>query len=187
MGGVIAFEMARQLEAAGEEVESLVLIDSQVPWLNEPGQSMPGNEIRVVQMFAQDLGFPADRLPTADLEAQAGGEVAYLRQMLEEARAAELLPKDLDLAHIQHLYGIFRINLQALFAYRPESFGGGVTLLRAAGKNKLMNWLFGKKAYGWEQVVRGELEVRTVPGTHYSAMRKPHVEKLAREVERALG
>ncbi|MET0395341.1 MAG: amino acid adenylation domain-containing protein, partial [Longimicrobiaceae bacterium] len=187
MGGVIAFEMARQLEAAGEEVESLVLIDSQVPWLNDPDQSMPGNEIRVVQLFAQDLGFPVDRLPTADPEAQGEGEVAYLRLMLDTARAAGLLPKDLELARIQQLYGIFRINLQAMFAYRPEGYGGDVTLLRAAGKNKLMNRLFGKKAYGWEQVVRGELEVRTVPGTHYTMMRTPHVEKLAREVERAIG
>ncbi|MET0395960.1 MAG: alpha/beta fold hydrolase, partial [Longimicrobiaceae bacterium] len=186
MGGVVAFEMARLLEAEGETVESLVLIDSQVPWLNEPESSMPGNELRIVQLFAQDLGFPADRLPTADPEARAEGEVVYLRQMLETARATGNLPKDMDLARMQHMYGIFRINLQAMYEYRPESYGGRVTLIRA-GKRGVMNRLFAKKSYGWEQVVRGELEVRTVPGTHHSIVRKPDVEKLAREVERALG
>ena len=186
LGGVIAFEMARQLEVAGEEVESLVLIDSQVPWLHDPERSMPGNELRIVQLFARDLGFPADRLPTPDPEAQAGGEVAYLRQILETARAAGMLPKDLDLARMQQLYGIFRINLQALLEYRPESYGGRATLLRA-GKRGVMDRVFGKKSYGWERVVRGGLEVREVPGTHYSMLRKPHVEKLVQEVERAIG
>jgi len=84
------------------------------------------------------------------------------------------------------MYGIFRINLQAMYTYRPESYGGDVTLLRS-GKRGVMDRLFAKKSYGWEAVVRGELEVRTVPGTHYSMLRKPNVEKLAREVERALG
>ncbi|MET0396761.1 MAG: amino acid adenylation domain-containing protein, partial [Longimicrobiaceae bacterium] len=186
LGGVVAFEMARQLEAAGEEVESLVLIDSQVPWLDDPDRSIPGDALRIVQMFAMDLGFPADRLPTPDPEARGGREVAYLRQVLQTARATGMLPKALDLARMQQLYGIFRINLQAMYEYRPASYGGRVTLLRA-GRRDLMKRLFGRKANGWEQVVQGGLEVRTVPGTHYSMLREPHVETLAREVERALG
>ena len=36
MGGVIAFEMARQLRAAGEEVELLALVDSYVPGVQLP-------------------------------------------------------------------------------------------------------------------------------------------------------
>ncbi len=97
-----------------------------------------------------------------------------------------MLPGDLDLAHMQHLYGIFRINRVALLEYRPESYGGHITLLRT-GKRGLMDWLFGKKSYGWERVVRGGIEVRTVPGTHYSMLQEPHLETVAREVERALG
>ncbi|MEW5928296.1 MAG: amino acid adenylation domain-containing protein, partial [Gemmatimonadota bacterium] len=185
MGGVIAFEMARQLEAAGEEVESLVLIDSQVPWLNKRKTSTPGSE-RIVQAFAQDLGLPAGLLPAPGPEDRESGELEYLRRMLEKARAKGMLPKDLDLARMQHLYGIFRINLVALLEYRPESYGGHITLLRAR-KRRLMDRLFGKRAYGWERVVRGGIEVRTVPGTHSSMLSKPHVETVAREVERAIG
>ncbi|MET0399229.1 MAG: amino acid adenylation domain-containing protein [Longimicrobiaceae bacterium] len=186
MGGVIAFEMARQLEAAGETVEALVMIDSQVPSLHDPERSMPGDELRIVQMFAHDLGLPADRLPTPDPEARDGGEVAYLRLVLETARAAGMPPGNLELARLQHLYGIFRINLRALFDYRPASYAGRVTLLRA-GRRGVMDRVFGTASYGWETVVEGGLEVRTVPGTHHGMMRSPHVEKLAQEVERAAG
>ncbi len=186
MGGVIAFEMARQLEAAGEEVESLVLIDSQVPWLNEPESSVTGDDLRIVQAFARDLGLPADVLPALGPEERERGEVAYLRKTLETARSRGMMPEDLDLARMQHLYGIFRINLMALLKYRPESYGGRITLLRS-GKRGVMDRLFGKKSYGWERVVRGRIEVRTVPGTHYSMLSEPHLEKVAREVERAIG
>src|SRR5689334_8043519 len=40
LGGVVAFEMARQLEAIGERVELLALIDSYAP----PGQVQPAPE-----------------------------------------------------------------------------------------------------------------------------------------------
>jgi thioesterase domain-containing protein len=186
MGGVVAFEMARQLEAAGETVEGLVLIDSQVPWLRDPEKGMPRNEILLVQMFAQDLGLPEEMLPSADTDWRDAGEVAYLAAVLDSARTAGLLPGDLDMGRVQHLYGIFRINVKALYDYRPESYGGGGTLLRA-GKRKLAERLLEKKNLGWDRVLRGGVEVRTVPGTHYTLVREPQVEVLAREVERALG
>ncbi|MEW5927747.1 MAG: non-ribosomal peptide synthase/polyketide synthase [Gemmatimonadota bacterium] len=186
MGGVVAFEMARQLEAAGETVERLVLVDSQVPWLRDPEKGMPRNEILLVQMFAQDLGLPAELLPSAGTDWRDAGEVAYLAAVLDGARSAGLLPDDLDMGRVQHLYGIFRINARALYDYRPESYGGGATLLRA-GERRLAERLLEKKSAGWDRVVRGGLEVRTVPGTHYTVVREPQVQALAREVERVLG
>ncbi|MEW5928157.1 MAG: non-ribosomal peptide synthase/polyketide synthase [Gemmatimonadota bacterium] len=185
MGGVVAYEMARQLEAAGEETEKLVLIDSQVPWLHDPKRTLPRDEILLVQSFAQDLGLAGERMPAPDTETRAAGELAYLRRLLEDARASGRIPGGLDLARMQHLYGIFRINLAAAYEYRPGSYGGLVTLLRAS-ERRLAERIFRKKSMGWERVVRG-LEVRMVPGSHYTMVREPRVEVLAREVERALG
>jgi natural product biosynthesis luciferase-like monooxygenase protein/amino acid adenylation domain-containing protein/non-ribosomal peptide synthase protein (TIGR01720 family) len=183
MGGVVAFEMARQLEAAGEEVEALVLIDSRLPRLAAPGRAGARDGLLLVQAFAQDLGIPADRLPAPDADA---GEAAYLGRVLRSARAAGLLPGDLDPARMQQLYGVFRFNLRAMHGYRPGSYGGRVTLLRV-GERGLAERLLGKRAAGWRRVARGELEVRTVPGTHHTMLREPQVETLAGEVERALG
>ncbi len=185
MGGVIAFEMARQLEAAGEEVEKLLLIDSQVPSLHVPGRSLPGDELAMVRLFAHDLGLGDGPLPPLDPQAVDGGEAAYLRQLLQAGRAAGRLPGSFDVALLQRLYGVFRINLKALHEYRPESYGGSVTLLRA-GRGGLAGKLFGKEAMGWGRVVRGGVEARVVPGTHFSMVREPGVEALARELERAL-
>ncbi|MET0396637.1 MAG: non-ribosomal peptide synthase/polyketide synthase [Longimicrobiaceae bacterium] len=181
MGGVVAFEMARQLEAAGEEVEALVLVDSRAPHLVAPHLAAPGDDLPLVRAFAEDLGIPADRLPAPDAESGDAGGAAYLGRVLEHARAAGLLPGGLDPARMGQLYGVFRSNLRALYEYRPGSYGGRATLLRAAEGGS------GTRAGGWERVVRGGLEVRTVPGTHYTMVREPRVETLAAEVERALG
>ena len=186
LGGLIAFEMARLLEAEGERVEKLVLIDSKAPRLHGPKQSMPVNGAQLVLGFAQDLGLPLDSLRSPGEEIDSARELAYLRQVLEGARSGGLLPEDVEVAHIQHLYSIFRINLQAMFDYLPGSYGGHVTLLRA-GKRNLLDRFVEKAAVGWERVARGGVEVRMIPGDHYSILRKPQVEKLAHEMERVLG
>jgi len=185
MGGVIAFEMARQLEAAGEAVETLVLIDSQVPSLHGPDRPLPGDESVLVRLFARDVGLGDDPLPPPDPETPDGGEVAYLRRLLRAGQAAGRLSGSFDVELLERLYGIFRINLEALHEYRPESYGGSVTLLRA-GEGSRDERSFGKDATAWERVVRGGVEVRTVPGTHHTMVREPGVEPLARELERAL-
>lgn len=85
---------------------------------------------------------------------------------------------------MQHLYEIFTINLQALYEYRPEAYDGPTTLLRAgkAGPGKPPR----DKSNGWDRVARGGVQVRLVPGTHYTMLREPQVDRLARELERAL-
>jgi amino acid adenylation domain-containing protein len=63
LGGVIAFEMAQQLHALGQDVESLILIDSHVP---SPGD-IPLDDDSIRAAFARDLtrlGVRAEELGT---------------------------------------------------------------------------------------------------------------------------
>ncbi len=186
LGGVIAFEMARQLEAAGETVEPLLLIDSRSPRLDDPDGPARSSALQQVRRFAEDLGLPGDRLPLPEEEQGDADEVAYLREVLVAARLAGLVPEALDLARMQHLYGVFKINVQAMQDYRPGSYGGRIVLLRAR-KRTLSQRLFRSRTFGWERVATGGVEVLAVPGTHYSMLREPHAAALAREIERALG
>ncbi|HEU0076741.1 MAG TPA: alpha/beta fold hydrolase, partial [Longimicrobiaceae bacterium] len=179
MGGVVAFEMARQLEAAGERVERLVLVDAHVPALH--GRPLPDDEGVLVRVFAQDMGLPPERLELPDGDGGGDGR-AYLRRVLEGARAAGLVPPELDAERIEHLYAVFRANLAALYDYRPAAWAGAATLLRAAEHDPAET-----ESAGWERLAEGGVEVRAVPGSHFTMVREPHAEALAREVERALG
>ncbi|RKG88703.1 hypothetical protein D7V97_42705 [Corallococcus sp. CA053C] len=74
MGGAIAFEMARQLEAQGEHVEFLALIDA---YAHPTGEVPPGTDLgaRVKQYLAQELHQDAEHLDQPRLVA--------LRKVLE--------------------------------------------------------------------------------------------------------
>ncbi|MBV9774662.1 MAG: amino acid adenylation domain-containing protein, partial [Gemmatimonadetes bacterium] len=172
MGGVVAFEMARQLEAAGERVEVLALVDSMIPAL--AGRSFPQSEAVLVRTFAADLGLPLD-----DALLSAGGDAEadtreYVRRVLEAARSAGLVPPDLGFEQVWHLYGIFRANLRAMYEYRPGGYGGRVTLLRAAEHDPAEGEIL-----GWESVAAGGVETRVVPGNHFTLVREPHAAELA--------
>ncbi|MEW5930744.1 MAG: amino acid adenylation domain-containing protein, partial [Gemmatimonadota bacterium] len=179
MGGVVAFEMARRLEAEGERVERLVLVDAHVPALH--GRALPRDPAVLVGTFAQDMGLPPGLLALPESDAGDAGERAYLRRVLEGARAAGLVPPDLDAERIERLYAVFRANLAALHGYRPAPWSGAATLLRAAEHDPAQT-----ESAGWERLIEGGVEVRVVPGSHFSMVREPHAEALAREVERAL-
>ncbi|HEX7243487.1 MAG TPA: AMP-binding protein, partial [Longimicrobiaceae bacterium] len=179
MGGVVAFEMARRLEAAGEAVDALVLVDSLAPTL--AGLDAPEDEATLVRAFAAELGVPLDGI----LPDGEGGEAVdvreYLGRVLEAARGAGLVPPDVGLEQALRLYGAFRANLGALYAYRPGSYGGGVVLLRAAEHDPAE-----VDTLGWETVAEGGVEVFTVPGSHFTLVREPGAAELGRVLSQVL-
>ncbi|HEX8272558.1 MAG TPA: amino acid adenylation domain-containing protein [Longimicrobiaceae bacterium] len=172
MGGVVAFEMARQLEAAGEAVESLALIDSYLPALH--GRAAPVDERVRVRTFAADLGLPPEALELVGEED--GG--SHLHRVQEGARAAGLLPADVDAGRLERLYAVFGANLAALYAYPTKPYGGAVLLLRAAEHDPA-----DAESAGWERVARGGVEIHAVPGSHFTLVREPHAAALAAVLE----
>ncbi len=68
-GGVIAFEMARQLQASGADVAQVVLLDSMAP--GETGDRDPDEKLSLLAGFAGNLGIPIEGvLEVNDLRRQ---------------------------------------------------------------------------------------------------------------------
>src|SRR6185503_500362 len=99
MGGLIALEMARQLQAQGEEVRLLALFDTKAP--NAEGESEVFDDASLPASFALHLGLSPEQLPdAADAFSQAQTE-DYLSFMLEHAKAANIIPHDMSLARLR--------------------------------------------------------------------------------------
>src|SRR5690606_29340174 len=92
-GGLVAYEMARQLSAAGHEVALLALFDSWAPGIEPPPVV---DDTALLSLFADDLGrtFGADLgiSPEALRQIAPDRQLAYV---LEQARAANVLPPDI--------------------------------------------------------------------------------------------
>ncbi|RYZ33447.1 MAG: amino acid adenylation domain-containing protein, partial [Myxococcaceae bacterium] len=113
LGGVIAYEMAHQLRAAGEEVALLALIDSYVPETVAASEQAMDRTL-AVGLFAQDLmgvslaDLALDTAELATLEPEAA-----LTRVLESAVRAGALPPGVDSANPIALFRVFEANLEA--------------------------------------------------------------------------
>ena len=173
MGGAVAYEMACRLEARGERVALLALLDARVP---EAGQAPVEDEMSLLTTFARDLGLaPGDGgLTLSGLRELPADE--RLGKVLEEAKRKDLLHPDIEAGEIQLLFEVFRANLKAFERWTPASWGGRVTLFRPEAEEVAYA---GRPDAGWGRLARGGVEVVSVPGDHFGMVREPAVGALA--------
>ncbi len=192
MGGVIAFEMARQFQAQGEEIAMLALMDA-----NASDGELPEFTWGVLlSIFAVDLGLNLQNLSVSVGEILALPPMAQLRQVWKEAKLAGLVPSDMTLVEFRRVFDIFKINAKTLGSYKAEEFRGRITLFspeqdieqrifsqdedHLAWKERNPN--FNHPLKGWDKVATEGVELVVVPGDHFTMMREPHVEVLAEQL-----
>jgi thioesterase domain-containing protein len=165
-GGFIAFEMARQLRAAGREVGLLALFDAvaRVP----ATQKIPGNIAHL-----RRLGVPGQlRFIARKLVGLGREELAATLGALERLRA--------PLPH--RLRAIEGINLRAIRDYTFVPYDGRLTLFRAMETTPG----YEERDLGWTRFAAGGVDLHEVPGNHETLLREPHVRVLAHALTRCL-
>ena len=192
MGGVIAFEMARQFQAQGEEIAMLALMDA-----NASDGNLPEFKWGVLlSIFAVDLGLNLQNLSTSVEEILALPPMAQLRQVWKEAKLAGLVPSDMTLVEFRRVFDIFKINAKTLGSYKTEEFRGRITLFSPeqdieerifSNDEDHLDWKAKNPnstdpLKGWDKVATEGVELVVVPGDHFTMMREPHVEVLAQEL-----
>ena len=168
MGGMIAFEMARRLQASGREVSLLALLDPPAPAGARVTASQRNIE-RAVDRWLSEAGLTGD--PGAP------------QRLIARAREAGLLPPELDLDSARGLLPVLEHHQRAVRRYRPGRYAGKVLIVRpeeSGGSDPV------DADGGWADVVQGDVEIARVPGNHFSMMRRPHVQGLAGHLKAAL-
>ena len=181
-GGITAYEMARQLRAAGEEVAMLVMLDTPLPL---PVEASRADRVKIqLQRFRRE-GLGA---VTTWVKKRIKWEMERLRARLgAETEAAE----EPATFHSQAIEAAFRTSLQAyrlqaepvrVWLFRPKlpkvyDLGGG----RYANKDRELVFEDNR----WTPYVR-ELHVVEVPGDHDSMVLEPNVRSLAAVVRQAI-
>ncbi len=177
MGGLIAFEMARQLSEQHQRVERLVLIDSVAPAARQWRPEATG-DAELALVFAMDLaGIFGVAVPvsSADIEALNTAE-EVLSVLHEKMQAARLVPPDLELSQVVRLFETFRINVRALERYSAPVYPDRLVLFKAVERHTSPAEA---PDLGWGELAEGGLEIHEVEGNHYSILREPNVEVLA--------
>jgi amino acid adenylation domain-containing protein len=195
LGGVVAYEMAKQLETQGERVALLAIMEGFAPArfrtripLYDPQRLV--TLWRSLPYWAKDYwelgGTRLSRHARARLRNHWHRATGQATQR-DQVRLAELVDADLSQVPEYH-QRLMLIHLRALRDYAPEPFSGKVTLFRARWQtvNKV---LFGAMdpTYGWDRLALGGVEVRLVDGSHRNVHLPPQVTSLAQQLRASIG
>ncbi len=186
-GGNVAYEMARQLQAAGETVALLAIMNAAPP---NSDYGKPRWTPAGVAKFLTNLGHLAVR----SLKWSSRQRREFLRWKAAFARRKIIrlfnLPRaaarQIDVDDIVDLSTfpedqrkLWETHIRALIDYFPQSYPGKVTLFRSRGHALISSY---DPQYGWGELA-GQVEVQSVPGAHESILEEPHVRVLAEKLK----
>jgi len=177
MGGVVAYEIAQQLRAAGQEIGLLALLET---W---PPHPAPG-QLRRVRVPAA-LGYIASRLRQyIEMLARLHGRerLRYLRERLKLLTGVVAQRGLFSAARRDiYLYAVTQANQLALQRYAPRPYPGAVVLFCAEGRDVTEA---DDLRLTWRELATGGLDVHMAPGDDSGLMLTgPNVRILATKLK----
>jgi thioesterase domain-containing protein/acyl carrier protein len=183
-GGAIAFEMARQLEAAGQKVALVALLDTYAP---TGAYELDDFKMLMWQVWRFKLPVSVEELQGLATFAER------LDFLVRRAVETGVIPPHVAAEDARRLLTIEMANLKAMLDYRPGPFSGDLSFFRSregtdfAGLAGLFPWINGSDhAAGWAPLARGRLLVYEVPGEHSALLDEPNVEVLAAQLRECI-
>lgn len=186
VAGTLAFEVAQQLKAEGQQVSQLILFDTwipqylnRLPWLKrvladysfrwthiaEDWRRLESSHHRMIEFFANRnivknlLRVFSRHSPVQVLGPQPANPASNLQQY--------------DQWLLQHLE-------KAAGSYEPKRYAGAMTLFRNV---RGPHGYFLDPEMGWGTFVEGEINLTVVAGDHFSVFQEPFVSQVARCIE----
>lgn len=189
LGGVLAFEIAQQLERQGETVALLALFDSPAP----PSGVQPADydDANLVPVFASYLGARSGRRLSLKADDLRGlGLEERLRRLWEKARRSAVIPPEADPEQLHKLFEIYQRGLRRatrqLWNYRPQIYTGRLSIFRAAAAFEEFGRVFPDAALQWSKLASERLDIYDAPGDHYTMFLEPDVQILAERLSSLL-
>ncbi|WP_175409179.1 non-ribosomal peptide synthetase [Streptomyces sp. TRM64462] len=188
-GGFVAFEMARQLRAAGQEVRRLILLDTTA--LN-PGRRLRTSDDALLSWFFWELLWlrrggdsPEEVIPSELTTLEE--KFDFIAQLAVDEG---VLPAGATGAVVHRLFQVYEANWRAAFAYRPDVVEQDMVLVHATEPlpevldtmHTAIQSLHRDPTNGWRERTSGELTVVDVPGDHLTIMEEPHIADVVRVV-----
>ena len=177
-GGIVAYEMARQLKEAGINTTRVLLFDS-------PNPASPIRRFSLLERIQAQWRLQGDSGPLCKLASLAmrvvSGSVFRVRLEIENRLAAR--SHATEGGYLRHIQS--RQQHDALYdAYVPAPYDGQIHLIiaQAGGGDKFAY----EKNLGWNESLVPRLEVTEVPGSHLDIFREPYLSHLLKTTRAVL-
>ncbi|MFN6465859.1 MAG: non-ribosomal peptide synthetase [Nostoc sp. DedVER02] len=169
-GGVVAFEMARQLQEKGEQVGILVMLDS----------CRPGYSWRMPFLKRLFLHFKNLVQQGPSYLWQKVLKWSHWRKENFQNKYRGYLEDVLPLVETDKHLKIINANTQAVSEYIFSPYLGRAILLRTedANRDEAIGTRYDPQ-FGWGNLVTEGLDIHYVPGSHLDLLKEPNVQVLA--------
>ncbi|MGH3313488.1 MAG: amino acid adenylation domain-containing protein, partial [Streptomyces sp.] len=171
-GAVIAAEVVRLLEARGDRVERLAVIDSPAPVAPRAN----ADETQLLLWFLEDLdiGFDPNAPGVSELPGPEGPQASVrLGRALDALRERGLADTGLDREGLADTFAVFRAVVEGCDRYTASPVAADITVLRARDGqvSEFADHPFAADPdWGWSALTTGAVNVLSVPGTHHTLL-----------------
>ncbi|WP_285730611.1 non-ribosomal peptide synthetase [Nocardiopsis sp. ATB16-24] len=193
-GGFVAFEMARQLRAAGQEVGSLVVLDTTA--LGDDRSGWVDDDALIAWFFWELLwlerGGDSPEAVIPDSARTLDEKFEYITRL---AVAEGVLPPGSTDIIVRRLFRLYEANWRSAFEYWPEVVDQDMVLVLARqplpdvlmSMHTAIGSMHADTVNGWRERTSGRLSVVEVEGDHLTIMEEPYVSDVVAAVLEAVG
>ena len=188
-GGLLAFEIARQLQERGRPVPVLALIDCAAP---ASGYRRWRWSVESLSGFVTNLPRWTKEFVSLDSEARRAPVLRKVgRRLRLSVRFGRIDSTDsLDLRHCCDVVplsdehrALMTRQVSAMRAYVPGRYPGRIMLFRARVQSLICSF---DPEMGWGPIAAGGVVIREADGSHHSVLNEPRAGGIARHLKEAL-
>ncbi|AUS99560.1 non-ribosomal peptide synthetase [Nostoc sp. CENA543] len=182
-GGIIAFEMAQQLQRQNETVDLLAVIDAILPkTIIQPDKD---DDAKLVLRLAEaiknwfNIEFAVSYNELRDLPLDEQFHFLFSK--------ANLKISETEMAQHLQSYQLFKTHIQAMRNYIPEIYPQEITLFKAS---EIITHDFESHEFhtddpllGWGKYSSQPINMIEIPGNHFSIFNEPYIQELANHLK----
>ncbi|HKN84772.1 MAG TPA: thioesterase domain-containing protein, partial [Pyrinomonadaceae bacterium] len=188
-GGLVAFEMARQLVELGHEVPLLVIVDAGAPAFmrkiieadDAVLLTILANQLTRYSMRDEELRPLTQALKQLDTNDQLQYVIDYF---IERDLAGANVDMDYAFAFLKRHLRVFRTRIRVTHRYDPPVYPSHITVFRGSEEPPEVRGLDPTK--GWSELSTQPVEVHMVPGNHETMGLEPNVKMLSAQLQMCL-
>jgi amino acid adenylation domain-containing protein len=186
LGGMIAFEMARQLRAQGHEVGLLALLDTYPSGYAKLLKDQNTWRARFDRAASRTKAHRANlkSLSLIDKVLYLAAKSRFAPRKMKSQVWRRIYSSFENLGHPlpRALQDIKELNSLAVRQYVPQVYDGQVTLFWASTDLRASVDF----VEGWRALAGGGIDVHEIPGSHLDIVKEPHVQELAKKLRACL-
>jgi phthiocerol/phenolphthiocerol synthesis type-I polyketide synthase E len=178
-GGMVAFEMAHQLQSAGQQVALLAMIDTPRPAVPS---DMDADDVDILMLL---VGMDDNEVSISLEQIRQWEPNEQLTYFLEYGKKTQKLFSETTTEQLNHLLYLFKTDLQAIQYYIPKMpYSGQILFFRAKEQHESITYAHPEE--GWFKWSSKKMVVYEVSGNHYTMNYPPHVNVIADQLKEYL-